>query len=670
MKFLSSELRTFRKTYLKLFESLTKSLRPRVKTPTAEWLEAHYNLPDVIGNMSGSYDFYYAPYFIGVANALDDGDTCEIVLMKAAQIGWTLFLLGYIAKVIDTDPCAIMGLFAKEADAKSFHDEKLIPSFQATTKLLGLIEVSKTRKAGVRWDLKTFAGGFLKLVGSNSPGNVKSTSSVGLGIVEEPDDTSVDVKSQGDAITLLEERLKRYVGSRLLVGGTPTLADLSKIEHRVKQTDRRELPISCHDCGEKHVLDWSNVRWDEDKTQIQHEIYGYADTESAVYACPNCGSYWDDDQRKQNIRDTVYSAVEAGDKMAGWVATEPFYGKAGFQNLSELYVCIPGTTLADVLRSKLNADYQAARGNVKDLVAFNNQRLGITFKYESTTPNEDELRARAEDYEEWTAPKSSIVLTAGIDVQRDRLAVIVRAWGVGMESWLIYWGELAAKTSTTDPNDSVWQDLADLLAQPVPIEGGGELLVQAMSIDSSDGYTAECVYNFVRKHRRKGYMAVKGSSSDTGTREIYTAPKKIDFKSQTKASKWGVQVFAVGTHKAKDLIFGDGGRLGLRGNGAGRMHWYKGVRDDYYTQLQGIVKAPNMRRGGRLMWQDKAGHPIEAIDCEVYALHAAYSLRLHTFSDAKWATYRAPIQQADLLDVEQDAPKEQQVQRRRKSSYW
>lgn len=658
----------FQANVLKAATKAAKAFKLRIKVSTAKWIADNYRLPSVIGDLSGSYDFYYAPYFLGVAAALDDDEVVELVLMKAAQIGWTYFLIGYIAKRIATDPCPVLGVFAKEKDGKSFHDEKLVPAFQETTVIEDLIDITTTRKAGTRWDLKTFPGGFLKLVGSNSPGNVKSTSSVGVAIIEEPDDTSDDVKSQGNAIGLAEERLKRYVNAKLIVGGTPTIADLSKTEFRVKETDQRELPIECHDCGEKHVLDWDNVSWQDNPQAEPHEVYGYAQPETAIYCCPNCGSAWDDDQRQANIRNTVFKAVEAGDPLCGWVQTKPFHGKAGFQGLSELYACVPGTSLADVVRSKLSADYKADRGDIRDLVTFTNQRLGKTFVYENTAPDEDALRQRAEDYPEWFVPRGGLILTAGVDVQRDRLAVIVRAWGRGMESWLVYWGEIAAKTSTTDTSDPVWQDLFNLLDRPVPHESGARLKVQSVSIDSGDGYTTEQVYQFVRYRQRHGYRAIKGSTNDTGNREIYTAPRKIDFKNQTKASKFGLQVYQVGTHKAKDLIFGEGGRLSLEGEGPGRMHWYKDVRDDYYTQLQGIVKAPNIRRGGRLMWQDKPGHAIEAVDCEVYALHAAYSLRLNQWKDDKWDSFEAQLNQVDLFKTDEDDTPKQPA--RRKSSFW
>lgn len=643
------------------------AFKPRIDIATVEWLQQHYHLPDVIGDLAGVYDFYYAPYFLGVAAALDDATILELVLMKAAQIGWTYFLIGYLAKRIEARPAPIMVLFAKEKDGKSFHDEKLVPAFQATTVLEGLVDVTTTRKAGTRWDLKSFPGGYLKLVGSNSPGNVKSTSSVGVGVVEEPDDTSDDVKSQGNAISLLEERLKRYVGSKLIIGGTPTIADLSKTEHRFKETDQRVLPIRCHECGELHVLAWENVHWLEaDDGSLPHEIYGSALPDTAAYACPGCGSAWDDEQRQRNIRDTVFDAIKAGDPLCGWTATAPFHGKAGFGGLSELYVCVPGTSLADVVRAKLKADYLANQGDISELVTFTNQKLGRTFVYENTAPDEESLRKRAEDYPEFWVPPGGLVVTAGVDVQRDRLAVVLRAWGKGMESWLLYWGELAAKVSTTDSSDPVWRDLADLLNRPIKHADGFHLKPQSISIDSG-GHSTEQVYDFVRPRLRQGFRPIKGSSNDYGSREIYAAPKKVDYKTKTKASKFGLSVFMVGTHKAKDLIFGEGGRLALTGEGPGRMHWYDTVRDDYYAQLNGIVKAPNRRSRGRLMWQDKPGHPVEAADCEVYALHAAYALRLHTWKDEKWDELEAELKQADMFRPDAEAPAQPT---RRKSTFW
>lgn len=634
--------------------------QPPKQTPTVEWLEQHYVLPDF-----GLYDFYYTPYFLGVANAIDDPRVREIVLMKAAQIGWTYFLLGLIFKRIyeaGVTPCPIMMLFAKTKDGQSFNNEKLVPAVKASDVMGTLLDVS--RKPGNQWDNKSFVGGFLKIVGSNSPGNVKSTSKVGLAVVEEPDDTTDNVAGQGDAIALLEERLKRYVNSLLLVGGTPAIAGLSKTGERLKESDRAQLPIRCHNCDEFHVLDWANVHWDEDENQ-SHPVYGSALPDTAVYRCPDCGFAWDDNRRKQNIRDTCFDAYRSGDDRAGWVGTAEFNGVAGFQDLSELYVCMDGTSLAHVVRDYLKAESAAAKGDENKRRTFINQKLGKEYEFKGDQATAEQLRELCVDYPEMVVPRDTLILTAGVDVQRNpaRLAVIIRAWGRNGKSRCIYWGEMSAHNSTVDPKDGVWGDLDTLLFRQFKTEAGYPLFLSAVSIDASDGFTSDAVYNWVRtrikRQRRCLVMAIKGSSAKTDP-EIFVTPrtKSVDHKNPekaTKADKKGVKVYIVGTNKAKDWI---AGQLKLLTNGVQRFLYYTGIRDDYFDQILGEVKAPD--KSGRMTWQAKSGQPHEVLDCEVYALHAARALRVHLKTPEQWDALEHELAQVDLFAVPEEPELAQQ----------
>jgi len=52
--------------------------------------------PEACGVIT-QYSFENTPYFLGVANVLSNEKYEEIVLMKASQIGWTYFLIGFIA---------------------------------------------------------------------------------------------------------------------------------------------------------------------------------------------------------------------------------------------------------------------------------------------------------------------------------------------------------------------------------------------------------------------------------------------------------------------------------------------------------------------------------------------------------------------------------------------
>src|SRR5690606_4239200 len=91
-----------------------KQFNPTQQSATAEYLSTEFYLPPESGVLHGLYDFYYTPYFLGVAAALDDPTVSEIDLMKAAQIGWTYFMLGFIFKRVQGQPMPIMVLFAKE----------------------------------------------------------------------------------------------------------------------------------------------------------------------------------------------------------------------------------------------------------------------------------------------------------------------------------------------------------------------------------------------------------------------------------------------------------------------------------------------------------------------------------------------------------------------------
>lgn len=212
--------------------------------------------------------------------------------------------------------------------------------------------------------------------------------------------------------------------------------------------------------------------------------------------------------------------------------------------------------------------------------------------------------------------------------------------------------------NTFDKKDQVWDGLDKILFGPIPHACGSVLRVMAATIDSSDGGTSDAVYHYMRTRqpRMRLLMAGKGASSDYGNREIFSKPKEsIDTKGQynTKAAKYGLRPYIVGTHKAKDLI---AARLRLDGRGAGRMHAYRDVRPDYWTQITGEVKAPHRRLRGKRVWQKKSGAAVEALDCEVYALHAARAAKVHLMTEAGWLAIERAVKQSDLFRAEGPAP--------------
>lgn len=256
-------------------KKLAQVIRPPEKMGTTEWAEAFRGMSAKSTATPGKYNAGLTPWIRGIHAALDDPAVRRVVAQKSAQVAWTDgVLLNYIGRRIDIDPCPMIVMFAKEGGAKEFNDEKLTPMIEATPHLMEKIPIASKRDKNNRWNFKGFPGGFLKLVGSNSPSSVKSTPAPVV-CVEEPDDCNTNIKEQGDTITLLIERTKTFARSKVIYGGTPTVEGFSAVEQVYKTSDKRKFFVPCPDCGQESVLSWDNVKWNEDPN-INHEVYGHA----------------------------------------------------------------------------------------------------------------------------------------------------------------------------------------------------------------------------------------------------------------------------------------------------------------------------------------------------------------------------------------------------------
>lgn len=628
---------------------------------TTTWARTYRRLSPKSTAKPGKYNPDLTPWVYGMHAALDNPSVYKVVCRKSAQVAWTDgVLLNYIGRRIHQDPVPMIVMFSKEAGGAKFDREKLTPMIEVTPVLAALIPVHKTRDKDNASNYKGFPGGFLSLVGSNSPDSVKSTPAPVVA-VEEPDDSNTNVRGQGDTIALLEERTKTFANRKVIFGGTPTIDGFSRVDSAYKASDMRLFLVPCPDCGEAQALDWSNVRWESDPAQ-SHEVFGSAVPASARYCCPHCGSLWTNAQKNAAVR-KARELESQGVAGFGWVAQAPFHGVAGFA-INELYSPFPGSVLSVLVEKFLSAQHALEQGDDTKMRGFTNNTKGLPYAYKTSVPAADSLRERAEDYPELTVPWGGVVLTVGVDVQHDRLAVVIRAWGPGEESWLVWWGEIYGRTLICQWGDDglpdaqqsgVWRELDILLTGSFAHASGGRLHVRAASIDSSDGQTQDAVYSYVRKRMGRGWLAIKGDSHDQ-KKDIFTPPKvSTDTGARHKPHPSGVRPYLVGTTVAKDLILGadeQAGRIKLQGTGPGRMHWYRDVRSDYWDQLTAEAKIPHATVRGRLVWAVLASRRNEALDCEVYALHAARSLKTNLWRRERWDQEAARIVQPSLLGLD------------------
>ena len=511
--------------------------------------------------------------------AISDPATETIVFMTGAQVGKTEIINNAIGYYISQDPSPILVVQPTLDMSKMWSNDRLAPMLRDTPALKNAVKDPRSRDSGNTLLQKSFVGGYIAMVGANSPAGLASRP-VRCVFFDEVDRFPHSAGTEGDPIDLGRKRTSTFTYNRKIVMvSTPTNKGASRIEAAYEESDQRQYYVPCHDCGHKQVLKWGQVQWEKDKP------------ETASYICEGCGSVWDDADR--------YRAVRAGE----WVAQNPEHKIAGF-HLSGLYS--PWTPLADAAR-----DFLVAKKSPETLRVFVNTFLAETWEDEGITINDIRFEDREEDWGD-ALPDDIVVITAGIDVQDDRLECELVGFGRDEESWSISYKTLYGDPSTPH----LWNDLDNILKASYTTESGRQLGIRAACIDSGGHYT-QAVYNFVRPREGRRIFAIKGMGGEQ--RPLVGRPSKNNIGK--------IKLFTVGTFPIKELIFS---RLRIQSEGAGFCHFPAGRSDEYYQQLANSEKiVTKYQKGFPRRDFVKTRTRNEALDCRVYAYAALCILSLN-----------------------------------------
>ncbi|OQX35371.1 MAG: hypothetical protein B0D91_10920, partial [Oceanospirillales bacterium LUC14_002_19_P2] len=299
------------------------------------------------------------------------------------------------------------------------------------------------------------------------------------------------------------------------------------------------------------------------------------------------------------------------------------------------------------------ADFLAAKDDPVLLKDWTNTVLGETWQEAGETVDHELLYQRREHYSA-PVPWSVEVLTAGIDVQDDRVEFEVVGWGAGEESWSVDYVRLYGDLSRPE----IWQILADKLRQSYRRDDGVLMNLAQVCMDSGGHFTDE-VYAFSRKLGIDWLIPIKGASQ--AGKAIATFPKTRNRK--------GVYLTLVGTDTAKELIYQ---RYRIQEPGAGYCHWP--VKDcfdeDYYKQATAEEKIRKYKHGVAHFEWDAKKRRNEALDCRVYALTAVRILQQHRGLDLEQLSLNRPVPETCEEVQEKPAPSlENRPRRISRSSY-
>jgi phage terminase large subunit GpA-like protein len=525
----------------------------------------------------------------------------KVVFMAGAQLGKTEAINNVVGYMIAHAPGPAMFVQPTIDMAKRLSKQRLDSLIHETPCLADKVAPARSRDSGNTMFSKEYPGGILLLTGANSATGLRSAPCRWV-LLDEVDAFPADVDGEGDPCALAERRASTFSRRKIILTSTPTVKDMSRID----------------------------IQWRD------------ADPTTAVYVCEECGCHIPEYHKGEMLRRGEWRSTSTSEdpRTVGFHLSS-LYSPLGWKGWEEI--------VTEFLRAKSDAPL---------LKTFVNTVLGETWEEEvGARLGADGLRERAEFYPAGEIPDGASIVTAGVDVQDNRLAIGIYAWGQGEECWLISHAEIYG-----DPaGKKLWDQLDDVILRTYKTTTGKEVRINSIGIDSGGHFTSE-VYAYARERAKHNVFALKGQSQRN--KPAIGKPSKVDINYRGQVLKNSAQVYPVGADTIKTTLFG---RLKHNEVGAGYIHFHAEAGQEYFKQLTSERQVVRYVKGFAVReWKKKAGDRNEALDCFVYSYAALNFLYMRFNRNTIFEQFaKAKVVKADK-QPDKPVESEQQPLRRRR----
>lgn len=545
----------------------------------------------------------------------------RIVFICGSQMGKTDNTLNIIGHRCDDDPAPILYVGPTKSNVERVIEPRLIKMFRSSQSLWD--KLAKGKKSSKTY--KNIAGISVRLGWAGSATELASQDAC-IVFVDERDRMSDDVGSEGDPVEIADARHFTYSDGKTIVTSTPTVGNVDEKENKEtglthwEQTEgeeiqsptwklwqegtRHEWAWPCPKCRKYFIARFSLLWWPEGATPQQ------ALKETRI-KCPHCEYLISDNHKTEMNARGVYVAPGQSITKSGEVVGEMDENDCASFWVSGL--CSPWRSWGQRATAFIRAAHSGDPGRIQATI---NVGFGELYKVGGDAPPWESVHDLAIDYTSGQIVTGIRAITCGVDVQKDRLVYVIRGWGVAMESWLIFHGELWGQTE----HNQVWADLSQLITKPI-----GNSRIGLVNIDS--GYRpgdkfkqpTNQIYAFSRQHRGL-VRPTKGHAEQD--KPIKAA--MIDVTIAGKTIKNGLQLWHVDSDYFKAWVHA---RLEWPADQPGRWNLPSDITEDYCKQL--TAEARVVKPSGKVVWV-KVRKDNHYLDCEYLNVAGAHMLQMHT----------------------------------------
>lgn len=563
-----------------IYESL-KALKPPENITVSEWADKYRTLDAKTAAEPGKWCTERTPYLKFIMDSFCDPEVEDITFMKSAQVGGTECLNNILGYVICQDPSPVLVVYPTLDLAEYTSKNRIQPMIKHCTVLNCRYNDEYSKILELQFD-----GMYLVLSGANSPASLASRP-IKILLLDEIDKFPRFSGKEADPISLAKERQKTFTANKKTFKASTPTTRLGPIFKAWQEADTQyKYFVSCPHCGYYQTLTFKSVKWPK-TIKSPEEVFN-----AAYYECENCKGTLNDYHIAQMVKTGEWRAIKSNGKR-----------KIAF-HINALYS--PWVRIGDVAY-----EFVTSQQYPEKLMNFVNSWLAEIWEDVNTKLDVDIVLERQDIYEEGVVPDEAIILTGGVDCQKDCYYWTIRAWGLNMTSWNIAHGCVQTKIEIERIMDGVFKS-----------RSGKPYQVALYAIDT--GYDTDSVYDYIASHS-DCVVPVKGSSRPM------TQRYKMSYIDRATSRANGMMLYIVDTAQYKDMI---SGRL-KRPNGRGSWMVFKGCDREYAEQISAEEKI--LQRKGAIdywIWKPKASNvQNHYLDCEVYAALAADLLHVRYLTE-------------------------------------